>query len=252
MEVHHHAHHSENKKKWSELLLEFFMLFLAVTLGFFAENIRETIADKHKKQEQLEAVVRDFKTDIAEIQRHRQLIKWRYDNCNNYLKLLETDYKKINKLDFYRISGWHAESKDLILNEKTRTDAESKGYFTNDGFNELSGIINKFNYYYNDYKELNQGILEACKLYINEMMIELWDPKLVPKSDFIWLPNPITNDPDFQGKLDKPIDQKLKNRIIYSVVNKRQLIMIELNDIDSLEKYANKAIEKINSQYEEK
>jgi hypothetical protein len=40
MEV-HHAHHPNQKKKISEYLLEFFMLFFAVTLGFFAENVRE-------------------------------------------------------------------------------------------------------------------------------------------------------------------------------------------------------------------
>jgi len=40
MEVHKHPHHVTHKKKWTEYLLEFFMLFLAVFLGFVAENIR--------------------------------------------------------------------------------------------------------------------------------------------------------------------------------------------------------------------
>jgi hypothetical protein len=42
MEVHHHPHlpHGE-KKKFKEYFLEFLMIFLAVTLGFFAENVRE-------------------------------------------------------------------------------------------------------------------------------------------------------------------------------------------------------------------
>src|SRR2546430_3170722 len=43
MEVHKHPHHVTDKKKWGEYFLEFLMIFLAVTLGFFAENIRETI-----------------------------------------------------------------------------------------------------------------------------------------------------------------------------------------------------------------
>ena len=38
MEVHKHPHHVTHKKKWAEYLLEFFMLFLAVFLGFLAEN----------------------------------------------------------------------------------------------------------------------------------------------------------------------------------------------------------------------
>src|SRR6187551_909146 len=46
MEVHKHPHHVMHKKKWSEYVLEFFMLFLAVFLGFIAENIREHSVNK--------------------------------------------------------------------------------------------------------------------------------------------------------------------------------------------------------------
>ena len=48
MEV-HHPHHPTHKKKWSEYFLEFFMLFFAVTLGFFAENQREHLVEKAKE-----------------------------------------------------------------------------------------------------------------------------------------------------------------------------------------------------------
>lgn len=46
MEVHHHSHHP---KKWKEYFLEFLMLFLAVTLGFLAENYRETYIEHEKE-----------------------------------------------------------------------------------------------------------------------------------------------------------------------------------------------------------
>jgi hypothetical protein len=45
MEVHHHGHHP---KKWKEYITEFIMLFAAVTLGFFAENIREHQVVNHR------------------------------------------------------------------------------------------------------------------------------------------------------------------------------------------------------------
>ena len=45
MEVHHHSHHP---KKWKEYITEFLMLFLAVSLGFFAENLREQQIEKHR------------------------------------------------------------------------------------------------------------------------------------------------------------------------------------------------------------
>ena len=41
MEVHHHP--QVEKKNLKEYLLEGLMIFIAVTLGFFAENIRENV-----------------------------------------------------------------------------------------------------------------------------------------------------------------------------------------------------------------
>jgi len=66
MEV-HHPHHLTHKKKWSEYLLEFFMLFLAVTLGFFAENVREHQVVLEKKNQNLEAMIEDLKRDATQL-----------------------------------------------------------------------------------------------------------------------------------------------------------------------------------------
>jgi hypothetical protein len=60
MEVHHHSHHP---KKWKEYITEFVMLFLAVSLGFFAENIREHQIIVERKNQNLEAMVLDLKKD---------------------------------------------------------------------------------------------------------------------------------------------------------------------------------------------
>jgi len=43
MEVHHHP--EVEKKGFKEYLLEGLMIFLAVTMGFIAENIRENISE---------------------------------------------------------------------------------------------------------------------------------------------------------------------------------------------------------------
>ncbi|MEI8111301.1 MAG: hypothetical protein WCH59_09955 [Chitinophagia bacterium] len=61
MEV-HHPHHPSHKKAWKEYLLEFFMLFFAVSLGFLAENLREVYIEKERSHElakMLESDVRD-------------------------------------------------------------------------------------------------------------------------------------------------------------------------------------------------
>ena len=65
MEVHHHP--NVEKKKFREYFLEFLMIFLAVTMGFFAENIREYFAEKKTVKEYLENFQDELKQNEASI-----------------------------------------------------------------------------------------------------------------------------------------------------------------------------------------
>jgi hypothetical protein len=65
MEVHHHPQLHHEKKPWKEYLLEGFMIFVAVTMGFFAETIREGISDGAKGREYIRSFVQDMKSDTA-------------------------------------------------------------------------------------------------------------------------------------------------------------------------------------------
>jgi len=86
MEVHHHSHHP---KKWKEYITEFLMLFLAVSLGFMAENIREHQIEKQREIAYLKNVHEDLKLDLINI-----------DNVFNSntirLKAMDTLFKIIN------------------------------------------------------------------------------------------------------------------------------------------------------------
>ena len=64
MEVHHHSHHP---KKWKEYITEFLMLFLAVSLGFMAENIREHQIEQHREKQYMVSFVADLESDIVNI-----------------------------------------------------------------------------------------------------------------------------------------------------------------------------------------
>jgi hypothetical protein len=64
MEVHHHSHHP---KKFKEYITEFLMLFLAVSLGFFAENLREHQVEKHREISYLKNVHEDLQLDLKNI-----------------------------------------------------------------------------------------------------------------------------------------------------------------------------------------
>jgi hypothetical protein len=64
MEVHHHSHHP---KKWKEYITEFLMLFLAVSLGFMAENIREHQIEQNRERQYMVSFVADLESDIVNI-----------------------------------------------------------------------------------------------------------------------------------------------------------------------------------------
>jgi hypothetical protein len=64
MEVHHHSHHP---KKWKEYITEFLMLFLAVSLGFMAENIREHQIEQQRERQYMVSFVADLESDIVNI-----------------------------------------------------------------------------------------------------------------------------------------------------------------------------------------
>src|SRR5260221_11493643 len=65
MEVHHHPGSHGQKKHWKEYFLEFIMIFLAVTMGFFAESYREHLSDRTKEKEYIKSMVEDLETDSA-------------------------------------------------------------------------------------------------------------------------------------------------------------------------------------------
>jgi len=70
MEVHHHPDLHHKPKKWKEYFLEFLMIFLAVTLGFFAESFRESLSDRNKEKEYIESLVADLKNDQQILSNH--------------------------------------------------------------------------------------------------------------------------------------------------------------------------------------
>jgi len=65
MEVHHHPH--VEKKNFKEYFLEFLMIFLAVTMGFFAEQIREDYVEHKHAKEYIFSFYEDLKTDTARL-----------------------------------------------------------------------------------------------------------------------------------------------------------------------------------------
>lgn len=69
METHaHHLHHAPGNKFW-HYFYEFLMLFLAVSCGFWAENLRERNVEHNREKEYMKSLVEDLKLDTAQYSR---------------------------------------------------------------------------------------------------------------------------------------------------------------------------------------
>jgi hypothetical protein len=149
MEV-HHPHHPTHKKKWSEYIIEFVMLFAAVTLGFFAENVREHQIIEHKTHQNLESVVLDLKEDSVLIQ---DRIK-EYQNASRYLFQLNDLFinhqlNRVSKDEYINkvllISDSLIFGRSFYINNSSYKNTIASGSFSNINSTELKRTIS--NYY---------------------------------------------------------------------------------------------------------
>ena len=67
MEVHHHPQLDHQPKPWKEYLLEGFMIFIAVMMGFIAENIRVAIDDHEHVKQLTSQLIQDLRSDTAQL-----------------------------------------------------------------------------------------------------------------------------------------------------------------------------------------
>lgn len=147
MEVHKHPHHVTHKKKWGEYFIEFLMIFLAVTLGFFAENIRENITDSHLEKKFAQQLYSELKDDSAAVAgkltaRHEKEKDMDYLSSyfrDSSLTSLPREFYPAYATSTYLINSYAFEPKDGILSQLRNSG--SLRYFKNIALQKLIGDI---------------------------------------------------------------------------------------------------------------
>lgn len=123
MEVHAHTH--TQRKKWTHYFWEFFMLFLAVTLGFFVENQREHYVEHQRVKEFARTLAADIARDTANIVYISGRIKIQVKNIDSLVAYLKThkphelrniDLFAFTVLDRYPAYRWSRSTLEQIKN----------------------------------------------------------------------------------------------------------------------------------------
>ena len=198
MEVHHHPDLHHKPKPWKEYFLEFLMIFLAVTLGFFAENIREHFADVRKGKEYAISYKEDLLKDTAIIQKIILMINNNVAGCdslNDYLQNQRTktvlDLQKVYQYNLAALGGF-----SFHLTDRTVSQLKNSGgmrLLTNKKV--VNGIL--------DYWE-NGSVLDAIQIGISTMRQQARE-----KTYLIFDNKYYSDNSDSMGKRDVSTDAQL-------------------------------------------
>ncbi|MCO5949118.1 hypothetical protein [Mucilaginibacter flavidus] len=108
MEVHHHPQLEHKPKPWKEYLLEYIMIVLAVTTGFFAESLREYLGDHGKETEYVASLKNDLRQDTANVALQIKNIKIQVVMMDSLIMLVNKPVltpDEVNAAYYYARSG---------------------------------------------------------------------------------------------------------------------------------------------------
>ena len=134
MEVHHHPR--VEKKNFKDYFIEFSMIFLAVTLGFFAENIREKVTDKEHAKIYAASMISDLIADTSALKSYISYWSYAAHNVDTLFQLLSAhplNEIPTGKLYWYGLFG--GAPTVFIPNDATFQQMKSAGtlrYFSSD------------------------------------------------------------------------------------------------------------------------
>ncbi|HUS00194.1 MAG TPA: hypothetical protein VMY77_00620 [Chitinophagaceae bacterium] len=126
MEV-HHPHHVTHKKRWTEYLLEFFMLFLAVFLGFIAENIREHAVERTREKEFIHSIISDMQSDIDQSGSVLIKLQEKISGLDSLMTVLASPGIYHNSNNAYRLWNKTLGFADFVYNDGTLQQLKNSG-----------------------------------------------------------------------------------------------------------------------------
>ena len=206
MEVHHHPHHP---KKWKEYLTEFIMLFAAVTLGFFAENQREHVVERHREKQYLESLMGDLAKDKQEMTFARNFTTNQIAGLDTAIDLLTNGiWNAENIKTMYRVSLRTGGTRPITFIDRTSSQLRSGGM----RLIEDKNISNLITEYWQLIAQLNE--FENITIYQYKLNIKNLTYKIIDGTKYIDVKKKVIGDDATLLTYDKVILKEYNNRLI--------------------------------------
>jgi hypothetical protein len=181
MEVHHHS--KVEKKNFKEYFLEFLMIFLAVTIGFFAESYREYLNEHSREKEYIHSLIADLKSDQQVLEQHILHVKSGISMIDSMITILDTPAIISNHTgELYYLARLAPRLYPLSTNNRTFEQLKNSGNFRL--ISDL-GISNKIMAYYEKFPliSLLESINETEFTEYKKVAAKIFDPSIFIKTE---------------------------------------------------------------------
>ncbi|MBK7131558.1 MAG: hypothetical protein IPH69_01640 [Bacteroidales bacterium] len=116
------------KKKVKDYFFDFFMLFLAVTLGFFVNNLSEDQSERKREKQYMESLINDLVSDTIQIREVNSSIKKQITGIDSLLLVLENPNRETFINDFYFFAIKYLNSATFFtISDRTISQLKSTG-----------------------------------------------------------------------------------------------------------------------------
>ena len=245
MEVHHHPH--VGKKQIKEYMLEGFMIFFAVTMGFFAEQFREYMVERNHEKEIIHSLVYDLKEDHKSVRTILESYQKRIAPAGDSIKflLLHPDaFPNDNSLYVNCRYLVRFSSINVNINNKTYTQIKNNNGFTVIKNKAVADSISRYYIYIDRIHDLENYLLVEKQEFRSMLPIllngEMYD-QVVDRNDKVIRP--------FNSLKARKISEDQKNQFLLKLSDINGVSRNILNRIQYLEVESERLAHFISNEY---
>jgi hypothetical protein len=148
-------------KKWNQYLFEFLMLFLAVTLGFFVDNLREGRAERQLELQHILSLTSDLRQDTLRFNKQIEEANIVISMCDSIIQLLsKNDQQAHDRQRLYFLS--RAMSPKILphfVNDRTFEEMRGSGGLRLISRNNIADSISTYYFFSKELLWLNDLVL---------------------------------------------------------------------------------------------
>ncbi|HLX91738.1 MAG TPA: hypothetical protein VKR32_08650 [Puia sp.] len=179
METHAQELHKTPGHGWKHYFFEFFMLFLAVSLGFFVENLRERYAEYEREQQYVRTMVEDLRSDTAQLKRLMSVRKDRVLRLDTLFELISSDRYIKEPKTLYGLFEWpHWDILRFFPSDRTMQQLKNAGNLRLIRNQQVSDALIGYDVYVRNRKEYEPLQVDLAN-QMNEYVEKLIDPVIL-------------------------------------------------------------------------